>query len=105
MHEAIDTGWADEIQEDVWRSRFVALSEAEAQKWIMTGEVEIFHNPFEEPPEATAETEASATAYVRLPASLKMRMDQAAAAAGKSFNAWATQCFEACLGAPRPKST
>ena len=38
VHEAINIGWVDELQEEIWRNRFIALSESEAQKWLMTGE-------------------------------------------------------------------
>jgi hypothetical protein len=43
----------------------------------MTGSVEVFHNPFGEPPEAEAEDQPAATIYVRVPPSLKRRVDEA----------------------------
>src|ERR1700676_3006686 len=36
---------------------FEPLSPEAAHKWILGGEVEIFHNPFDDPPEASAEAE------------------------------------------------
>ena len=35
---------------------------------MLEGDVEVFNNPFEDPPEATAEAEPGATIYVRVPA-------------------------------------
>ncbi len=63
----------------------------------MTGETEVFHNPFEEPPEAEAESEPSATIYVRVPVSLKRRLEQAAVAEKLSGNSWSIRCIERCL--------
>ncbi len=97
VHEAINLGFSHEIDEDVWKHRFEALSRAEAQSWIMTGETEIYSNPFEEPPEAQAEDEPSATIYVRVPTSLKQRVDAAAKAENLSANSWAMRCIEGCL--------
>jgi hypothetical protein len=37
------------------------MSPEEAHKWMMNGDIEVFHNPFEDPPEATAEAEPGAT--------------------------------------------
>jgi hypothetical protein len=54
-----------------------ALSAKDAETWIMTGSVEVFHNPFGEPPEAEAEDQPAATIYMRVPPSLKRRVDEA----------------------------
>lgn len=97
VHEQIDLGFDPDDNEQIVKDRFAALSPHEAQKWIMTGEVEIFHNPFEDPPEARAESEKGATIYVRVPASLKRRVDEAAEESNLSSNAWATRCVERCL--------
>jgi hypothetical protein len=51
----------------------------------------------EPPPEAAAETESSATVYVRVPASLKRRVDESAAEAKLSGNAYMLRCMESCL--------
>jgi hypothetical protein len=63
----------------------------------MTGEVDVFNNPFEDPPEATAEAEPGATIYIRVPAVLKQRVDRAAGQAELSGNAWAMRCIEKCM--------
>ncbi len=76
------------------------LSPEKAHEWIMTGEVEIIKNPFDDPPEATAEAEPGATIYIRVPASLKRSVDEAARAAKVSGNVWAMRCVEQCLEKP-----
>jgi hypothetical protein len=63
----------------------------------MTGEVEVFIDPFEDPPGATAEAEPAATLYVRVPAALKHSVDEAAAKDRLSSNAWTMRCIEDCL--------
>ena len=78
---------------------FEPMSPDEAQTWILDGDVEIFHNPFGDPTEAEAEPEAGATIYIRLPASLKKAVDDAARGAGLSANVWAMRCLEQCLKA------
>jgi predicted HicB family RNase H-like nuclease len=76
---------------------FHPLSPDGANKWLLEGEVEVFHNPFEDPPEASAEAEPASTIYIRVPASLKQRVDAAAHAANVSGNVWAMRCLENCL--------
>ena len=73
------------------------LSPEDAHKWLLEGDVEIFANPFDDPPEATAEAEPGATIYIRVPASLKRRVEQAAEKENVSGNAWAMRCIESCL--------
>ena len=73
------------------------LNAEQASAWFLRGNVKIFHNPFGEVPEAAAEAEPGATIYLRVPATLKHRVDQAASAAGMSSNAWVMRCIEACL--------
>jgi hypothetical protein len=63
----------------------------------MEGDVEVFRNPFEDPPEATAEAEPGATIYIRVPASLKRSVDEAAKSEKLSGNVWAMRCVEHCL--------
>ena len=96
VHQCITIG-KDENGEDVTRDRFVAMSAAEAEQWFNTGEVEVYFNPFGEPPEAEAEAVPGATLYVRVPALLKRRVEEAATAAGLSLNAYMLRCAEACL--------
>jgi HicB family len=94
--ETIDLG-IDADGDAITRERFKALSAKEAESWIMTGDVEVFHNPFGEPPEA--EAEPGATIYLRVPAALKKRVDAAATKASLSANSWAIRCLENCLSA------
>jgi hypothetical protein len=100
----------DEGEKEIWNARereheqrahcnFRPLSAAEAEEWLMRGQVEIIHNPFGEVPEAVAEAEPGATLYVRLPTSLKTRIEEAARAENLSANVWAMRCMERCLGA------
>jgi hypothetical protein len=91
--------WIERLSQTEERdyNEFIPLSAAEAQAWIMEGEVEVFSNPFDDPPEATAEPEPGATIYIRVPASLKQRVDKAADAAKVSGNVWAMKCVERCL--------
>ncbi|MDA9465347.1 hypothetical protein [Bradyrhizobium sp. CCBAU 53415] len=99
-----------EVTAQVWNQRaaameqkvthvFEPLSPEQAHQWMLEGEVEVFHNPFEDPPEASAEAEPAATIYIRVPASLKQRVDEAARGAKLSGNAWAMRCIERCLEA------
>ena len=55
------------------------------------------------PPEATDQAEAGATIYIRVPVSLKTKVDEAAGTAGVPINAWALRCFEACLARLPPQ--
>jgi predicted HicB family RNase H-like nuclease len=98
IHQRIQVGVDQELGVEATRDRFVALSIEEAQKWIMEGDTEIFHNPFADPPEAEAEVEPGATIYIRVPSSLKGRVDAAAEEANLSTNALAIRCMEKCIG-------
>jgi predicted HicB family RNase H-like nuclease len=100
----------EEITRQIWnederthqremRHSFEPLSPEGAHKWLLDGDVEIFSNPFDDPPEATAEAESGATIYIRVPASLKRAVDDAAKAAKVSGNVWAMRCLEKCLEA------
>jgi hypothetical protein len=79
------------------KDEFVPLTPARANNWILEGDVEIFHNPFDDPPEAAAEGEPGATIYIRVPVSLKQRVEAAAAKDKLSGNAWVMRCVEKCL--------
>lgn len=77
---------------------FIPESPETAHKWMMTApNVEVFRNPFEDPPEAEAEAEPGATIYIRVPAALKRNVDDAAKAAKVSGNVWTMRCVEKCL--------
>jgi hypothetical protein len=80
---------------------FAPQSPEEAHNWLLEGDVEVFINPFDDPPEATAEAEPGATIYIRVPASLKRLVDEAAQNAKVSGNVWAMRCVERCLN-PNP---
>src|SRR5262245_6190959 len=58
-----------------------------AQAWLLKGQVNVYGNPFDDPPEAEAEAEPAATIYRRVPAALK-DVDAAAEKAGVSANVW-----------------
>jgi hypothetical protein len=77
--------------------RWQTLSREDANAWLLEGEVDIFHNPFNELPEAIADDHDGATLYVRVPASLKRSVDEAASEAKVSSNTWAMRCIESCL--------
>jgi hypothetical protein len=98
----------EETTRSIWNERerehetkvvnsFIPMSAEQAHKWMMEGEVEIFSNPFEDPPEAAAENDPGATIYMRVPASLKKRVEEAAGASKLSGNVWAMRCVERCL--------
>jgi predicted HicB family RNase H-like nuclease len=99
----------EEVVKPIWNERereheerrthtFVPKSPDDAHKWLLEiDNLEIFHKPFDDPPEATAEAEPGATIYVRVPSSLKKRVDDAAKEAKSSGNIWAMRCIERCL--------
>jgi hypothetical protein len=74
-----------------------SMTDQRTQEWLLDGDVEVYRNPFEDPPEATAETETGATIYLRVPAALKRDVDEAAGKAKTSGNVWAMRCVEQCL--------
>jgi predicted HicB family RNase H-like nuclease len=92
--QAIDLASDGDSGELIVRNRFEALSAKEAEEWIMTGDTEVFHNPFGEPPEAEAEDEPGSTIYLRVPTSLKKRVEEAAERQNLSTNAWTMRCIE-----------
>lgn len=87
--------WGEKTDND-----FLPLSQAGAHKWLMEGDVEVFHNPFDDPPEAAAEADPGATIYIRMPASLKRRVDEEAQLSELSGNVWAMRCIEKCIAPP-----
>ncbi len=71
-----------------------------------SGEVDVFHNPFGDPPEAEGDhkPQTEATIYARVPASLKARIEEAADSVDLSMNSYVIRCLEKCLGmAPSPQ--
>jgi predicted HicB family RNase H-like nuclease len=99
----------EEVTTTVWVERehahqartihtFVPKSAEDAHKWLLEYDnLEILHNPFDDPPEAEAEASPGATLYIRMPSALKKRVDDAAKAANVSGNVWAMRCLERCL--------
>jgi predicted HicB family RNase H-like nuclease len=75
-----------------------ALSRDEVQRLVEKENLEILNDrALTLPPEAVDEPEKGATIYVRVPETLKAKVDEAAETAGVSTNAWALRCFESCL--------
>jgi len=99
LHSLKRTRIRDEADPSITRAReansFMPMSRDEAQDWIMTGDVEVFSDIFGDPPEAAEELSPESTIYVRVPTSLKDRIEAKAKAAGQSVNAWALRCLEA----------
>ena len=83
-----------ELKEKV---EFAPMTAERAQAWLLEGDVEVYRNHFEDPPEAAAETETGATIYIRVPPALKWDVDEAARKAEVSGNVWAMRCVERCL--------
>ena len=104
VHERIDTGETDNDRKTVYRDRFEALTAEEAEEWKNTGQVEIFAD-IVLPPEAQAEAEAGATLYLRVPTSLKARVDEAAEQAKLSVNAWAMRALEKAIERQNKRET
>ncbi len=101
VHEHLEGVYHDQ-EEGEWRTKrsdtFTPKTHEEATAWLHeTDNVEIFSDALGEPPEATAEQDTGATIYIRVPASLKARVDQAALNQKLSGNAWAMRCVEKCL--------
>lgn len=88
------------IRQPDTRNQFEPLTAEAAREWLSRSEAEIYHNPFGEPPEAGTEPESAATVYLRMPGSLKTRIEAAAKSEGQSVNAWALRTFEWRLSNP-----
>ena len=85
--------------DDLWKFHFEAMTRDEVSRLVeRTDNLEIVdEGAINEPPEAEAEAEPSATLYIRVPASLKKRVDDAAKESKVSGNVWAMRCVERCL--------
>jgi DNA polymerase I len=80
----------------------IPMTADEARTWMLNGDVQVIHDPFAEGiPEAEPEAEQGATIYLRVPASLKQRVEAAADQANRSCNAWIIKCLEVGLTNPR----
>jgi hypothetical protein len=108
IHKAHETEWFEkkspwfvqtEQKKREWHE-FIPMTADEARTWMLKGDVEVIHDRFAEGvPEAEPETEQGATIYLRVPTTLKRRVDQAANAASLSINAWVMRCVEEKLAA------
>lgn len=80
------------------KTEVATLTREAAQKWILTGDVEVFSDVLGEPPEAAADEDqaAGSTLYIRLPSSLKDRIEARSKQESLSVNSWAIRCFENC---------
>ena len=80
----------------------------DAQSFIVSNshDVDVFHNPFADPPEAEGDQkhQTEATIYARVPASLKARIEEVSDMNNLSMNSYVIRCLEKCLGlAPSPQ--
>jgi hypothetical protein len=97
VHKSTDWWNPDSSESEHGRDDCIPVTAEQASAWLLRGNVKIIHDPFGEVPEAAAEAEPGATIYLRVPATLKHRVDKAASAAGMSSNAWVMRCIEGCL--------
>lgn len=94
--------WQVEFEETVRSKHYmeaVTRAELEALVTDMDNFEIVDDEALQSPPEAGAEPEPGATIYLRVPASLKKRVDDAAARSSLSANSWALRCLENCLSA------
>lgn len=70
---------------------FRAVGPGQAKDWLNDDRVEIYHNPFITKSKAV---EAGGTLAVRVPATLKRAVEQAAKSEGVSGNVWTMRCLE-----------
>ena len=78
------------------------MTREEVGEWIKNAgyldyQIELLSPTFGDPPEATGEAVPAASIYIRVPTSLKVRIEEAAEANNLSVNAWAMRCMEACI--------
>ena len=76
---------------------FEALSYDQALEWISRDDVEKFGDVLPDPPGDAVKDKLGATIYLRVPQSLKRRIDDAASESQKSTNAWIMRCVESYL--------
>jgi predicted HicB family RNase H-like nuclease len=86
----------DPSNEDA-RAVFEPMDREHVDRWLATGEVEVFDSTlFQEPEEAAAEREPEATVYLRVPRALKDRIEAEARDDEISLNSWVMRCVERC---------
>jgi predicted HicB family RNase H-like nuclease len=78
------------------------LSRWTLEQWVESAgyldyQIELLSPTIGEPPEAAGEAVPAASLYIRLPTSLKVRIEEAAEADKLSVNAWAMRCMETCI--------
>jgi hypothetical protein len=86
---------------------FEPMTREEVEKWVENEgyynyHIELLSPTFGEPPEATGEAVPAASLYIRVPTSLKVRIEEAAEANKLSVNAWAMRCMESCIARNKP---
>jgi hypothetical protein len=91
----------------VTENMFEPMTREEVEQWIQSAgymdyEIELLSPTFGDPPEATGEAVPAASLYIRVPTSLKVRIEEAAAANKLSVNAWAMRCMESCIARNKP---
>jgi hypothetical protein len=91
--------WVDGNRSD--RCNFVAVTRDEIAQIVASADnFEIIDfNAIPEPPEAVAEADACMTIYVRVPAAIKIRIEEAAKSANLSVSSWILRCVERCTDA------
>lgn len=87
---------------------FEPMTREEVEEWVKNEgyynyHIELLSPTFGEPPEAAGEAVPAASLYIRVPTSLKVRIEEAAEADKLSVNAWAMRCMEACLARNKTK--
>ena len=84
---------------------FDILTKEKAQDWLMSGDVAIYQNPFEEPPEAEGEDVSGklSVVYLRMPAELKENLEMSAESSEQSLNAWLLRLLEERVREEREK--
>ena len=83
---------------------FEPMTREDVEQWVENAgyldyQIELLSPTIGEPPEAVATAEAvpAASLYIRVPTSLKVRIEEAAEADKLSVNAWAMRCMETCI--------
>ena len=81
---------------------FEPMTQQEVEEWVENSgyldyQIELLSPIIGEPPEAAVEAVPATSLYVRVPTSLKVRIEEAAEADKLSVNAWAMRCMETCL--------
>jgi predicted HicB family RNase H-like nuclease len=107
VHETVTTPYYDNDERE-WSEKktqsFDVLSYDQAREWVLQGEMEVFDDSvLELAPEAREEEDEQpeANVFLRMPSSLKRRIEEAARSEKQSTNAWMLRCAERCLDQAR----